>query len=127
MIVISTRPVPASQRAAVDMAERTRPTRARRTRDAGGVVSFSSGNYRSFQHRARGNPLPSSPTRGEVPLCARGTILPDAPEDTLPHVGRDGEGVAARKTRAAFPSFDYSTAWMRATRSCSAGSVTYFS
>src|SRR5690606_13284191 len=38
-------------------------------------------------------PLPSSPTRGEVPFGACGTILPGKPDHTLPLVGRVGEGV----------------------------------
>ena len=39
--------------------------------------------------------LPTSPTRGEVPLGASGSIPPQTPADTLPLVGRDGEGVHA--------------------------------
>ncbi len=41
-------------------------------------------------------PLPSSPTRGEVPLGARGTFEPIEPDHTLPLVGRVGEGVLSR-------------------------------
>jgi hypothetical protein len=39
-------------------------------------------------------PLPTSPIRGEVPVSAWGTVRRPAQRDTLPLVGRVGEGVA---------------------------------
>jgi hypothetical protein len=37
-------------------------------------------------------PLPPSPTRGEVSPCGWGTMVPDPLSNTLPLVGRVGEG-----------------------------------
>jgi hypothetical protein len=37
-------------------------------------------------------PLPTSPTRGEVPPRIPGSIEQQAPDHTLPFMGRDGEG-----------------------------------
>src|SRR5690606_21220361 len=42
----------------------------------------------------RCTPLPASPTRGEVPRCGCGNVVPHARWNTLPLVGRDGEGVS---------------------------------
>src|SRR5690606_12067982 len=44
----------------------------------------------------RSTPLPTSPTRGEVPAGGAGTIEPQPRSSTLPLVGRVGEGVAPR-------------------------------
>jgi hypothetical protein len=46
-------------------------------------------------------PLPTSPTRGEVPICVNGTIEPQEPADTLPLVGRVGEQVDRNPTSLA--------------------------
>src|SRR5690606_22285296 len=48
-------------------------------------------------------PLPTSPTRGEVPSSGRGTIEPRTPGDTLPLVGRAGEGVLGAQDLAPSP------------------------
>ncbi|MBL8592335.1 MAG: urease accessory protein UreF [Devosia sp.] len=42
------------------------------------------------------SPLPTSPTRGEVPAGDWGTFSPDAPAHTSPLVGEAGRGEAAR-------------------------------
>ncbi|WP_055045237.1 urease accessory protein UreF [Devosia sp. A16] len=42
------------------------------------------------------SPLPTSPTRGEVPAGDGGTIPPQAPADTSPLVGEAGRGEATR-------------------------------
>lgn len=46
-------------------------------------------------------PLPSSPTRGEVPSREWGTILDASPIFTLPLVGRVGEGAKIRSNARA--------------------------
>ena len=54
--------------------------------------------------RAAGTPLPTSPTRGEVPPCGGYAIGPYTRSSTLPLVGRAGEGVAANTDRLTAPS-----------------------
>jgi len=49
--------------------------------------------------RAAGTPLPTSPTRGEVPPCGGSRMSPRPRWDTLPLVGRAGEGVAVHPGR----------------------------
>ena len=46
----------------------------------------------SAPDRLSESPLPSSPTRGEVPLSAFDEILPKTPAGTLALVGSVGEG-----------------------------------
>src|SRR5690606_15552086 len=41
---------------------------------------------------ATGTPLPTSPTRGEVPSGGLGRMVPHTRWSTLPLAGRDGEG-----------------------------------
>jgi hypothetical protein len=47
---------------------------------------------------ARCTPLPSSPTRGEVPVCVFGTIQPHARLFTSPLVGEAGRGVPTHRS-----------------------------
>ena len=55
-------------------------------------------------------PLPTSPTRGEVPLTVLGTIMPSAPADTSPLMG----DFAATRRDKSLPWSDLSKKAVRA-------------